>query len=394
MPNAAPRGAAVVGGVSDYKAYVGGRAGPADPNLPPVTIGFVNVEGTAGGAPEASVAAEAAATYINASLGGIGGHPLVVKKCVIATAADGARCGQQMRDDPAVSAVAFGTVYLGDQAFNTVLGGRKPVLVGVATGASEPTARNTFILFGDLTHVFGPWGTYARDVLHAKTAALLYTDNPVDEISAAAIRKGLQAAGVTVTAAMFDVRDYDPTTAAVAAGVTHADMTVPISEGAGCAAIARVLQELHNTRPVVATPICLSDDVLHWSGGDLPQWTYGVAQTLPSDVTAPDAAAYLDASARAGLGNADQEKVWAAVAWSLVITYARLLNGIGPNRISPDAVSAALTAFRGPVVMGAPQVDCRKYRDAPAVCNDQARFYQYQGIDRYLAVTGWLRPPG
>ena len=30
------------------------------------------------------------------------------------------------------------------------------------------------ILFGDVTHVLGPFGTYAEQVLHAKTAALVY----------------------------------------------------------------------------------------------------------------------------------------------------------------------------------------------------------------------------
>ena len=30
------------------------------------------------------------------------------------------------------------------------------------------------VLFGDATHVLGPFGTYAQQVLHAKTAALVY----------------------------------------------------------------------------------------------------------------------------------------------------------------------------------------------------------------------------
>jgi len=42
--------------------------------------------------------------------------------------------------------------------------------------------------------------------------------------------------------------------------------------------------------------------------------------------------------------------------------------------------------------MGAPEVNCGKYADAPAVCNDQARFYQYQGKGQFQPLTGWLRP--
>ena len=56
------------------------------------------------------------------------------------------------------------------------------------------------ILFGDATHVLGPFGTYAVDVLHAKTAALVYPDIPGITEGAAAIEAGLKAAGVSVTA--------------------------------------------------------------------------------------------------------------------------------------------------------------------------------------------------
>ena len=52
-----------------------------------------------------------------------------------------------------------------------------------------------------------------------------------------------------------------------------------------------------------------------------------------------------------------------------------------------------LKQFPGPVVMGAAEVECGKYPDAPAVCNDQARFYQYEGKGRFKPLTDWIRPP-
>jgi branched-chain amino acid transport system substrate-binding protein len=388
-------GAAVEDGVSDYLAYVGGTAGAADAAKSPVTIGWVNVESTANGAPEATRAAQAAVTYVNTKLGGVGGHPLALKTCVIATAEEeGQRCGQQMLNDDSVSAVAFGNVYVGDQSFNSVLAGKKPVLVSVATGPSVTTAKDTFVLFGDLSHVFGPWGTYSRDVLKARTAALLYTNTATDKIAAEAVRKGLEAGGVTVKSVGFDPQATDLIGPVTAAGAQTADVIVPISAGRGCVGIAKALTQLRVTKPVVATPICLSADVAKGLGGDLPLWTYGVAQTLPTDAGAADSKAYQEAATTAGLDESDRAKVWSGASWSLIMTYAKMINAAGPDSVTPQAIATQLAAFKGPVVMGAPQVACGRYPEAPAVCNDQARFYAYEGKGVFAPKGGWLAPPG
>lgn len=387
-------GAAIEAGISDYLTYVGGKAGAADQTLSPVNIGWVNVESTANGAPEATRAAQAAVSYVNTKLGGIGGHPLALKTCIIATAEEeGQRCGQQLLNDDTVKAIAFGNVYVGDQSFNSVLAGRKPVLVSVATGPSIATAKNTYSLFGDLAHVFGPWGSYSRDVLHAKSAALLYDTSATDKLAAEAVRKGLEGAGLTVKAVGFDIQATDLIGPVTAAGALNSDVIVPISAGRGCVGIAKALKQLGNTKPVVSTPICLSAEVAKGLGGDLPPWTYGVAQTLPTDAAAADSKAFQEAAGGAGLAEADRAKVWAAASWSLIITYAKLLTTIGADKVAPDTVGTALAAFQGPVVMGAPKVSCGRYPEAPAVCNDQARFYTYQGKGSFVPQGGWLSPP-
>jgi branched-chain amino acid transport system substrate-binding protein len=390
----AAKGDAVENGVTDYLAYVGGTAGAAKSDLPAVTIGWVNVEGSAAGAPEATKGAQAAVNYVNKELGGIGGHPLALHVCKISSAEEeGQRCGQEMLNDSAVSAVAFGNVFVGDQSFNSVLKGQKPVVVSVATGPSVPTAKNTAVIFGDLSHVWGPWGSYGRDVLHAKTAAIIHTNTPPDKAAAGAARVALEAAGIKTKSVGFDAQSTDLLAPVTAAGGQSADMIVPISVGQGCIGIAKALKQLGSKKPVVSSPVCLSPDVAQGLGGDLPQWTYGVAQTLPSDSKAPDVQAYLKASSGAGLSADDQGKVWAAVSWSSILSYAKVMNEVGGDKITPEAVGAQLTKFQGPVVMGAPKVECGKYSDSPAVCNDQVRFYQYNGKGAFVALTGWLRPP-
>ena len=49
--------------------------------------------------------------------------------------------------------------------------------------------------------------------------------------------------------------------------------------------------------------------------------------------------------------------------------------------------------FKGPLALGAPALQCGKYTDAPAVCNDQVQFFNYGGQNKFTKVAGWLRPP-
>ncbi|MBV8998591.1 MAG: hypothetical protein JO304_06000, partial [Solirubrobacterales bacterium] len=70
----APSGGAGTGGagsqsVTDYLSYVDGKAGPANPSLPPVTIGWVNQQGGAQSiGPLATTGAQIAVKYINTEL--------------------------------------------------------------------------------------------------------------------------------------------------------------------------------------------------------------------------------------------------------------------------------------------------------------------------------------
>jgi branched-chain amino acid transport system substrate-binding protein len=386
---AAPAGPAV----TDYVSYVGGKAGAADQSKSPIGIGWVNVEGGPGGSPEATLGAQAAVRYVNEKLGGIGGRPLKLQVCTVTSAEEeGQKCGQQLLNDSSVVAVAVGNLFVGDRSFTSVIAGQKPILVGVATGPSLSAAKNAFVLFGDLPHVFGPWGTYARDTLHAKTAAVIHTNTQGDKVASSAVVGALKAAGITVKAVGFDPQATDLLGPVTAAGAQTADVIVPISIGAGCVGIAKALKQLGVRKPVVSTPICLTPDVAQGLGGDLPAWTYGIAQTLPNDATAADSKAFLEASAQVGLGADDAGRVFAPVAWTTILTYAKMFNSIGADKVSATTVPPALQAFHGPVIMGAPEVTCGKYADAPAVCNDQARFYQYQGKGQFQPLTGWLRP--
>ena len=98
--------------VTNYLTYTGGKAGPADKSLPPVYIGYVNQQGgpTAVGL-LATAGAQMAVNYANAELGGVGGHPIQLVTCFIASAEEeGTVCAQKFLANKKVNVIELGGV--------------------------------------------------------------------------------------------------------------------------------------------------------------------------------------------------------------------------------------------------------------------------------------------
>lgn len=382
------------GGVTDYLSFVGGKSGQADQNLSPIAIGWVNAQGGPVAFPEATSAAQAAVKYVNAELGGVGGHPLQLDTCFIANAEEeGQKCGQQLIADKNVAGVAFGAVVTGNQSFASVINGQKTVMIGVSVAPSDSVHPNYFLLYGSSTSVLGPWGTYGKNVLHAKTAAEIYPNQAGSTDAEAALKAGMEKAGIKVKSVGYNPQATDLLGPLTAAGAQTADMVVPATDAPGCINAAKALKEIGRTKNIVPPPLCLSAPVMQ-ALGDFPLWTYGIAQTLPTDTTAADAVTYVNTATKYGLSKADSAQVFAALAWAEILTYVKFMNAIGADKITTEALAQQFKAFRGPLIMGAPNVQCGKYKSQPAVCNDQTKFYNYEGKGVFKAVTGYITPPG
>jgi branched-chain amino acid transport system substrate-binding protein len=382
--------------VTSYLSYTGGKSGQADSALPPVYIGWINQQGGQQSiGPLATAGAQMAVKYVNAELGGVDGHPVALKTCFIASAEEeGTTCGQQMAANKSVSVVAMGGVAIGVQSFYSTIGTSKPVIDGVAATPIDAVRPNAVILFGDATHVLGPFGTYARDVLHAKTAALVYPNIAGITQGAAAIAAGLKAVGVTVKSVGYSESQTDLIGPLTSAGAQTADMVIPYSDSSGCVNLAKGLKELGITdaKKIVSAPLCLNGQVAAGLGGDFPIWTYAIASSLFGDPTDPGMPAYMKA-ASAYSTPADAPDPWNIVAFAQILTTVRFLNEVGYARITPQAVLARAKAFTGPVALGAPALRCGKYASAPAVCNDRTQFFLYKGKHDFVKVAGWLQPP-
>lgn len=381
--------------VTDYQSYVGGKAGKADPSKSPVYIGWVNQEGGQQSiGPAATDGADLAVKVINDQLGGIGGHPLKLKKCFIRSSEEeGTTCAQKLGNDKSVKAIALGGVAIGVQPFYSTIGGKKPVIVGVAATPVDSVQKNAVILFGDVTKVLGPFGTYAKDVLHAKSAALVYPNIAGITDGAAAIAKGLTAAGVKVKKVGYSQGQTDLIGPLTAAGAQSADMIVPYSDSSGCVNQAKGLKQLGITdaKKIVSAPLCLNPQVSEGLGGDYPIWTYAIASSLFGDPTDPGMPPYMKVTKQYGVKAAPDP--WVIVSFSVLMTTAKFVNEAGGAGASSSAILSKGKAFTGPVVLGAPELQCGKYPSAPAVCNDRAQFFTYGGKNDFKKAASWLQPP-
>jgi branched-chain amino acid transport system substrate-binding protein len=381
-------------GVTDFVKYVGGKAGAADNSKSPIVIGYVNQQGGANDVgPNSTIGAQLAVDYVNKYAGGIDGHPLKLHTCFISTSEEqGQQCGQKMANDKAVEVVGVGAVAVGAQSLNASIAGEKPMVWGVSVNEVDTKNKNGYILFGDSFHILAPWGTFGRDVLHAKTAAVVYPQVPGIIEGANAMVKGLQAAGLTVKRVGYEPNATDLVGPLAAAGAQSADMIVPQSDAKGCINLAKALEQSAVKAPVVSNPLCLSPVVSKGLGGDVPKWYYGIASSLTADPTDPAAKAIVAAMTK--LGKADlAADPWVPTSMATVLTIAKFMNAAGADKLSPAAIAQQAKAFKGPLAFGAPSVQCAKYPDAPAVCNDQTKFFKYDGKGKFERASGFVRPP-
>jgi branched-chain amino acid transport system substrate-binding protein len=381
--------------VLNYQLYVGGK-GKANPKLAPVTIGFINGQGGPPNFnfPQATNVIRAGVKMVNAELGGVHGHPLKLNECFWAQAEEeGVRCGQQMVNDKGTVAILYGFVTIGNQSIYATVKGTKPIVGVVTANAADPTAKNAFFLNGSQTSVLGPFGTYTKRYLpKVKTTAIVYPTDPGADTAAQALKKAMEQVGVRVT--MIGVPPLATDLLGAATQASSADMIVAALGFTTCVPFARAIDQINYSKPVLSTPICTFLPRAAYADGDIPQWTYGIAQTLVN-LPGPQSKLYLKKGIQYGATVNDLLWVFAEGAWEQLLATVKIMNAMPYSRISPATITAGFKAFRGPLVLGPPQIACGKVSAGePAACGNQTQFYNYTGHGKWKVATGWLKPPG
>ncbi len=381
------------GTVLNYSTYVGGK-GKAKGT--PITIGFINGQGGPPNFnfPQATRVIEAGVKMLNAELGGIHGHPVVLNECFIAQAEEeGVRCAQQMANSSATNVILYGAVVVGNQSIYATLKGSKPILGGVTANPADPTAKNAYFLNGSQVSVLGPFATYTKKAYpNVKTVAIVYPNQPGADSAAFALEAGMKKVGLKTTLIATPQNATDLLGPATQA--SSADMIVPALGFTDCVPFARALDQIHYTKPVLSTPLCTFIPGVAYANGDLPQWIYGIAQTNVHYGPDKEAKLFLKNGIKYGAKVADMTNVFAEIAWEELLVTAKVMNAIPLNKLSAATISAGLKKFPGPVPLAAPDIACGKVSPGePAACGNETQFFKYTGKGLWKPVSGWLKPP-
>jgi branched-chain amino acid transport system substrate-binding protein len=380
--------------VTNYVAYAGGKPGAAKAKLSPIKIGYVNQEGgpiVIGKTADNGV--DAAVKYVNRYAGGIGGHRIVVVKCFIASSEEeGQKCGQKFANDKSIVAVVTGAIAIGSESLYSAIAKTKPVIVGVSVNPVDTVQPNAAILYGDAQYILAPYATFAKNVLKAKSAALVFPEGAGLDSAAAGQTTAFEAAGIPIKKVSYPANTTDLTVPLAAAGAQSADLVMPVINPNDCGKFEKAIKSLNiPDEKVLASPICLTPTTIQ-ELGDFPQWIYAIASSLTIDRTDPAVPPYQRILKQVGQAKLIGDP-WTNVGFGEALTLARFMNRLGPSKITTKGLLAQMKAFRGPMVLGSPSIHCGKYPKSPAVCNDYTQFYRYLGKGVFKKAGDWVPPP-
>ena len=369
-------------------AYTGGTEGPADESLAPVTIGYINQEGGVPSFPEATAGIEAAVDYANAELGGVDGHPIELASCVVQAEEDGQRCATQMLNDDEVSFVMTGTMVVGNGSIYSTLAGEKPVIIGFPGVAEDFIAQDAYAFTPGAVGVVTGMSTFVGEHLDGvESVAVVHSDNAAGRAGAESIlMPGLAEQGIT-DVTLVPVADTatgpDLVSAIQAAGGDTADLFISLVSVQGCIATYDALQSLGISPTVLTTGLCYGtpmtehladvglDDVVPdgWYYADL-----GYSYFMPDEESGMET--YLAEIAEYGPDGVEYTG-FAGPLFANLLTMVQLLNGVGADAITPDAVRSAAADFTGPMMLVAGPMDCGFSPIYASLCGHQMGVQQY-----------------
>ncbi len=203
----------------------------------------------------------------------------------------------------------------------------------------------------------------------------------------------MEQVGVKVT--MIGVPPLATDLLGAATQASSADMIIAALGFTTCVPFARAIDQINYSKPVLSTPICTFLPRAAYAGGDIPE----VDVRDRPDAGEPAGAAVEAVPEEGHPVRGDRERP------ALGLRGGRL--GAAPRdredherdartrKISPATITAGFKAFRGPLVLGPPQIACGKVVPGePAACGNQTQFYNYVGQGKWKVATGWLKPPG
>jgi len=348
--------------------------GPA-PTGAPLVLGFVTQEDSPTGSfPETRRAAQAAAAYVNDTLGGIEGRPLRLVTCRSDGSPESSQaCARQLlaaRPLAVIGGVDFGA----GAALPAYEKARVPYVSGSPQLLAELINPNSYALTGGTAAELLGTADYLINTLHVHKVNALYVDLPGLLASAVASAKTIfdkEKIASRLVAEKADAADFTP--ALTSATADKPDAVVIVFPAASCQRILQAAAGLGTTVPLVVPGSCAIPRVLSSAGPAVPVLAASNYTLVPPTGGTPDEQAY-----RQLVATADQAPI-AQAAFSTVLDVRRLLVEAGTSP-SSDAIRRGLATSREhPSVMAHPYTCDRKQLPlVTAICNGFVRILSWR----------------
>jgi branched-chain amino acid transport system substrate-binding protein len=234
----------------------------------PYVFGLTNDEAGPVTFPEARQGEIAAAAYVNDYLGGINGHPIQLADCISdASPATSARCATELVGKHPVA--ILGAADVGSPAALPVYTRANLAYIGgIPFTPVEQNAPNSVQFWSVSLGDNAAASVFAAKTLHAKSAAVLYLDNPQGKVSGLGIiPPTMKAAGITTIKTIgVPPTTPDPSPEVAAAVGAHPDV-VYVDQPVNCGAVLKTLHSLGYSGKVLAIDPCTDPRVIASAAG-------------------------------------------------------------------------------------------------------------------------------
>jgi branched-chain amino acid transport system substrate-binding protein len=346
----------------------------------PLKIGFANENTGATAFPSITTTAEAAVKYINQDLGGIHGRPIELDICDLkADAATAQSCGQRYANNSAMPVVIQTFAFNAGALQAALQSAGKSVLGGYAGGPADKTAPNAYFMDigGDKFYRKVAEGFMAKGGI--KRVVNFHNPNETSIAGAKALKAVFTAGGATYKDVTVTPGAADLTPQVASADIKSADIVFSGAVG-GCSALTNAFKSLSVTPKIMVsfTSCPGSVDIIKKNASTYKGWYLVNPSKIASpDSDDPDIKLMFEKMKAQGV-DTDKLGAFAEVGWGQVMTLRKILNDLPENKLDAANFTAAIKAFKGPVVNGPATVSCPGEAPNIAVCATDLQWYKVQ----------------
>lgn len=357
----------------------------------PIQLGMINQENTpAGSFPEVREGAQAAVSYINASLGGVKGKPLKLTPCITdGSPASGANCSRQLISDNVV-AVIGGEDFSTSGSIPPLAKAKIPYVGGIPILPAESTSPISFQFSGGSSGAFSAMDKFIATNLKAKKVSIISTDVPAGQAAANIFGKAILAkVGITDVKIVLTKPDAADFTAAVQQlAANKPDAILVLFSSPGCSRIMQAIGSLGVKAATFYAGSCLTKSEVT-AGGAGAEGAYFNSDNMLFSGDDPQVVTW-----RAQMAKYQSKAVLSAYSQNGFQSVMNLYQALLKGPATPTSASIITTfeaAVDVPSFMGHPYTCNHKIVPGnPAICSSAQRIIQYKGGKFVDTLGAWL----